>query len=149
MQKFSEATATSLQRCSSLRPKFIQTRISLFSLSRQRIKDTENNSRCYQSPVTLQVLITCHLLPEQLLTVHKFKPLHGHLIKLSLPPMITYLVMRGTLGTLAVALFFPFVVISIDILINCNLKKILLCICYRQKGSLSPLLNARFSSLGI
>lgn len=94
-------------------------------------------------------LITCNLLPYQLLTVRKFKPLHGHLIKLPIPPMITYLVMRGTLGTLPVALFFHFVVISIDILMNHILKKILSCICYRQKGSLPQLLNASFSSLGI
>lgn len=47
--------------------------------------------------------------------------------------MITYLVVRGTLGTLALALFFPFVVISTDILMNHILKKIILCICYRQK----------------
>lgn len=70
------------------------------------MKNKENNLRCYQSPLTLQVLITCSLLPEQLLTVHKFKPLHGHLIKLPIPLMITYLVMRGTLGTLAVELYF-------------------------------------------
>lgn len=72
------------------------------------MKNKENNLRCYQSPLTSQVLITCNLLPEQLLTVHKFKALHGHLIKLPIPLMITYLVMRGTLGTLAVALFFSF-----------------------------------------
>lgn len=113
------------------------------------MKKMENNLRCYQSPLTLQVLITCNLSPEQLLTVHKFKPLHGHLIKLPVPLMITYLVMRGTLGTLSVALFFCFVVISIHILMNHILKKILLCICYRQKGSFPQLLNSSFSSLGI
>lgn len=50
--------------------------------------------------ITLQVLITSNLLPEQLLTVHKFNPFHGHLIKLPIPLMITYLVMRGPLGLL-------------------------------------------------